>query len=152
MNELHMELAGDDSVGWRWRVAVDDLLLYESKPLARNDLACALFEIQKDDSRENRTFASLSDEELFFILEGFFFGGLGDALRPAAEAQVWARHLISPALPTVYTSRMYLVGHGPGEERLLASRKGQTHSFRIAAGSFDEQLRKARDVLESGSP
>src|SRR4051812_37991788 len=114
-----MSLTGDDLSGWTWRVFVDELELLRTERLARADLGAALFSIRRDNSRNNERFREISDNDLFAILDGFFFGALHEALRASAEEQTWARHLVSPAVPTSVWSRMYLVGCNDEQERLL---------------------------------
>jgi hypothetical protein len=143
-----MTLQGDDSVGWTWTVQVDDEDLFRTEPLARDDLAAALFSIQRDASRTNTSFRELSDEEVFGLLDGFFFGKLHDALRASAEEQVWARHLVSPAISAAVPARMYLVGDGGAHERVLVWWGGKRRAFTVAAGSFDEALKSIRERLE----
>ncbi|MBI4510550.1 MAG: hypothetical protein HY698_13030 [Deltaproteobacteria bacterium] len=148
MNVLSMSLTGDDSGGWIWGVRVDDLELFRTEPLARNDLAAALFSVQRDNSRSNPYFCDVSDEDLLLILDGFFFGALHDALRASAEEQTWARHLVSPTLPATVWSRMYLVGCGGDKERLLVWQSQRRRTYRIAAGSFDKELSEVVRCLE----
>ncbi len=148
MSALSMVLTGDDSVGWTWSVLVDDVELWRTAPLARGDLASALFSIQRDRSRTNPSFSAISDDDLLFLLDGFFFGALHEALRASAEEQTWARHLVSPALPAVVCSRMYLVGSGEGKERLLVRQAAGRRSFVIAEGNFDSELAAVRKRLD----
>lgn len=146
---LEMIVAGDDTAGWIWSVRVDDTVLYGTARLHREDLGAALFSIQRDESRSNPYLRGLADEEVFAVLDGFFFGALRDALRASAEEQTWAKHLVSPALPTVVSSRLYLVGSGAGRERLLASHHEGMRAFQLAEGAFDRELTKVRNVLDA---
>lgn len=152
MNIIEMSLTGDDSSGWTWRVCIDDCELFRTEPLAREDLGAGLLSIGRDSSRENPYLSHLSDQELFFVLDGFFFGALNDALRASAEEQVWARHLVSPVVPAAVWSRMYLIGSSGDQERLLVWREGNLASFAIPKGSFDKQLTSAIERLEGGIP
>ena len=145
-----MSVTGDDSVGWTWSVRIDDVDLYRTAPLARDDLASALFSIQRDKSRINPHLNGLSNAELFLVLDGFFFGSLHEALRASAEEQTWAKHLVSPALPTVVHSRLYLIGSGEGQERLLEGRGGEMRAYSIVEGEFDRQLAVVRSRLNVG--
>jgi hypothetical protein len=149
MNVVKMSLTGDDSSGWTWCIWVDELELVRTEPLARLDLAEALFSIRRDDSRVNPLFREVSDDDLFVILDGFFFGALHDALRASAEEQTWARHLVSPAVPTSAWSRMYLIGSGGDSERLLVWQGGKRRSFVLAEGLFDKALDDAIKRLEA---
>jgi hypothetical protein len=148
MNELTMSLAGSDALGWTWAVQVDDLALFRTEPLVRDDLASALFSIQRDSSRTTPSFCGLSDEDLFLVLDGFFSGALYEALRPSAEEHVWAKHLVSPSVPAILSSRMYLVDSHRGSERLLVRQDTGRRVFDIAKGSFDRQLAQLRDRLD----
>ncbi|MCG8421415.1 MAG: hypothetical protein MJE77_26145 [Proteobacteria bacterium] len=152
MNVLQMNVTGDDQAGWTWSVQLDGKDVFRTKPLVRDDLAEALFSIQRDNSRENELFCSVPDDALLFILDGYFFGELNDVLRASAEEQTWAKHLVSPAVPTVVGSRMFLIGaRDATEDRLLISDGGSQPGSRIAAGRFDELLRSARARLEQRS-
>ncbi len=96
--------------------------------------------------------SGLRDDELFLLLDGFFFGDLHDALQPSAEAQTWAKHLVSPPVPAVVGSRMYLINVGHGVERLLTLQDdGSRHSFSLAEGAFDDQLRRVRATLDEAA-
>lgn len=150
MSAVRMSITGDDSAGWTWGVWVDNLELFKTEPLARNDLAVALFSVRRDTSRQNPFFRGLSNEDLFFILDGFFFGTLHDALRASAEEQVWARHLVSPSLPVAIWSRMYLVAFEGDPERLLVWQNGTLQAFSLAEGSFDKELSAVVESLETG--
>jgi hypothetical protein len=143
-----MSITGDDSSGWTWRVWVDDLELFRTEPLERADLGAALFSIQRDSSRRNPHLLGVPDDILFVVLDEFFFGSLYDALRPAAEEQTWARHLVSPTVPAVIWSKMYLVGAKDKQERLLVSRDGSRHNFVLVEGDFDRELEAVRKHLE----
>ncbi len=149
MNALKMRMIGDDANGWTWSVTVDGEDIFCTSPLARDDIAEALFSIQRDSSRTNDLFEDVADEELFLILDGYFFGSLCDVLNTPAEEQTWAKHLVTPIVPTKIHSRIYLIGtDGAGEDRLLVWQEGRRRNFRIVAGEFDEQLRRSRSVLE----
>lgn len=150
MSVVTMRLTGDDTSGWTWCVRGDESELFRTAPMARLDLEAALFSIRRYESRRNSLFGSLSDEELFLILDGFFFGGLHDALRASAEEQGWARHLVSPAVPATISSRMYLIGNGEGRERLLVREDGKRRGFILAEGSFDRELNAVLDCLKRG--
>ena len=136
-----MSLEGDDSSGWTWRVWADDVELLRTEPLARLDLGAALHSISRDDSRKSPFLCELTDDELYFVLNEFFFGRLHDALRASAEEQTWARHLVSPSVPAPVAATMYLIGGRDGEERLIIHHEGRTRSYSLAEGSFDEALR-----------
>ncbi len=150
MSIVAMTLTGDDLAGWIWSVWIDDLEAFTTEPMARADLAAALFSIQRDDSRKNPYLVDLSDNELFIILDGFFFGALHDALRASAEEQTWAKHLVSPAVPTRVSSRMYLIGGARDQERMLVWRNEPLRCYTIAEGSFDKDLSEIIKRLESG--
>jgi hypothetical protein len=150
MNVLKMALTGDNSVGWTWRVWVDDHELLRTHPLAGPDLGAALFSIGRDEARQNPFFRDVPDDDLFLILDEFFFGSLYDALRASAEEQTWARHRVCPTIPAIVSSRMYLIGSRGGPDRLLVSRDGVRHNFRLAPGSFDEALREVVERLDAG--
>lgn len=149
MNLIKMALEGDESNGWVWHVWVDDLELFRTEPLAQDDLGSALFSIQRDPARRNPFFLDVPDEELFLVLEGFFFGVLHDALQASAEEQVWAKHLVSPSIPVAVWSRMYLVGCRGDEERLLVWRDGKRRSFILPEGDFDRALKLIIERLSS---
>jgi hypothetical protein len=145
MNILKMTLRGDTSTGWIWRVCVDDQELLLTYPLAGQDIAEALFSIGRDESRRNPFWGDVSDDNLFLVLDEFFFGTLYDALRASAEEQNWARHRVCPTISAHVWSRMYLIGGSGGPDRLLVSRDGVRHNFRLEEGSFDRAL---SDVVE----
>jgi hypothetical protein len=148
VNIVKMSMTGDDSSGWTWHVWVDDLELIRTEPLERLDLDAALFSVRRDDSRDNPLFREVSDDDLFVVLDGFFFGALHDALRASAEEQTWARHLVSPTIPASVWSRMYLIGSSGDRERLLVWQGGKRRSFILAGGSFDRALSDAMTQLE----
>jgi hypothetical protein len=148
MSVVKISVAGNDSAGWTFGVTIDGLELFRTEPLMRDDLAAALFSIRRDDSRRNPFLGRLSDDELFFLLDGFFFGALHDAVRVSAEEQVWARHFVSLAVPVAVSSRMYLVGHDGDHERLIVWQNGQRWTFLLTEGSFDRELGSAIERLE----
>jgi hypothetical protein len=140
MSEVNVAVARVLS-GWTWIVSVDDETVIETKPLAKEDLEGALYEIQRGTDRANRLFDSASDAEVFFLLYAFFFGGLSDALEVSANEQGWAKHLVSPPVPTVCASHMFLVsGH---ETRLLVGDGGRL-TRAVRTRSFDDLLGKCR--------
>lgn len=153
MNVIELKLEGHDTIGWVWSVEVDGESIFCTSPLAGEDMAEALFSIQRDNSRTNDLFKDASNDELFCILDGFFFGSLGAALNASAEEQTWARHIISPVVSTQIYSRLYIVAASDGEEdRLLVGQEGRRRYFRLIAGEFDKQLSKCRAVLEQSNP
>jgi hypothetical protein len=139
MNPVQMMLGGSDTEGWLLKVWCGKLELLETERLTREDLEATLFEIQRDSSRRNPAFDSVSDEDVFFLLHGFFQGALHDVLRAAAEEQTWARHKLPGAL--------YLVERNDGTERLCVLKSGVRHVLIRPAGEFDRELRRVRAQL-----
>jgi hypothetical protein len=139
LNQLRMQLSGSRDSGLTWRVFVDDAEVFSTQALAADDLDLALFAITRDTTRSNSSFLDIPDDALFTILDGFFCGPLSDALRASAEEQTWARHVVSPAVPTTIDSRMYLVEARDGRERLLVWRDG-LRTFAFPTGAFDREL------------
>lgn len=153
MNRLDMELTGSNATGWRWAVSIDGVDVERTPPLAPEDLAEGLASIQRDEDRCNPEFDAIDDEHLGFLLGGFFAGAFAQALRSSAEEQVWAKHLVTPSLPTELSGAfMFLVSSSAsGFDRLLLVDGGKTRSLRVPAGRFDALLREVRTRLEASA-
>ncbi len=151
MNRLEMTLAGSNAEGWRWAVSVDGVDVERTPLLAPEDLAEGLASIQRDADRRNAGFESVGDELLGLILEEFFSGELADVLKTSAEEQIWAKHLVSPALPTELSGALMFLIESPADDvdRLLRVEGGKTQAFRVARGRFDSLLRDVRARLDA---
>ncbi len=145
MNEVRLLIDGDDKAGWRWTALVGDSVVFETAFLARDDLAAALFSIQRDRDRLNSLFDDATDAEAFFVLDRFFFGGLNAVLADCAETQTWAKHLATPTVPTTVSSHLYLIAGS--RTRLLIGREGQLTTS-IELSDFDSMLMSCRAQLE----
>jgi hypothetical protein len=152
MNTLKMLLRGDDSCGFEWIVSIDGTVFAQTEPMSRGDLATCLWEIQRDKTRSTPQLCSLSDETLVLLLDGFFHGELTDALRPAAEEQTWAKHVVGPIGPAKISSHMYLVTCDELEDRLLICHHPRASFVRLPRGQFDASLSAIRMRLEPDAP
>jgi hypothetical protein len=148
MNVLKMLLRGDDSRGFEWILSVDGIELFHTEPMSREDMLTTLWEIGRDKNRMTPSFCRLSDEKVMLLLEGFFYGDLNDALRPAAEEQSWAKHVVGPAAPAKVWSHMYLVECDESEDRLIVCHQRGSEFFRFPHGEFDDLLGAIRKGLE----
>jgi hypothetical protein len=150
MNELEMTLAGSDVDGWQWAVTLDGETLERTPRLATEDLGEGLASIQQYPDRRNAHFDHVRDERLGILLAGFFAGDFAHALDTSAEEQVWAKHMISPSLPTeLGGSFMFLVESTTTDaDRLLHVDGVKVRSYRVPRGRFDALLRDIRARLE----
>ena len=143
MKDVRLALSRDEDRGVVWSVHLGDELVLRTESLFPMDLALGLFEIQRDQDRSSRDMATATDEEAFFVLDHFFSGGLHDLLEELATEQTWAKHVVTPRVPTAVRASMYLVG-----DRFLCGRNG--HLLASApATTFDEQLTACRQELDA---
>jgi hypothetical protein len=145
---LDMQLRGDNSCGFEWIVSIDGVVFAHTEPMSQEDLAMCLWQIQADKTRMTRELCPLSDEKILFLLEGFFHGDLTDVLRPSAEEQVWAKHLVGPVSPAKIRSHMYLVACDESDDRVIVCHHPQPGFFRLPRGHFDDLLGVIRERLE----
>lgn len=149
MNTVDMTLNGSRQTGWQWEVTIDGTVVYRTVPLTLNDLSWSLATVQRDAERRNPLFDEVADDKLAFLLSGFFAGELTDALRTSAEEQVWAKHRVTPALPTEAGMFLFLIeGAAEDADRLITADGAQTHTYRVPRGRFDALLRDIRARLE----
>jgi hypothetical protein len=140
--DVRISLSQDDDRGVVMTVHLDNMVVFRTESLFPEDLALALFEIQRDNDRSSHSLSMASDEEVFFVLDHFFTGGLHELLSEVAVEQVWAKHVLTPRVPTTVRSSMYLVG-----DRFLCGRNG--HFFASArTATLDAQLTLCRQTLD----
>lgn len=151
MSSIEMGLSGSHAEGWRWRLLVDGTDLAHTLPLATEDLIEGLYSIQRDPSRRTPDFDKISDRDLGLLLGRFFAGDLYHILRDLAEAQVWAKNLVSPSLPYEFPGPLLFLMEEPdtGTDRLLAVDGVTVHGYRLPRGRFDALLREVRDRLDA---
>lgn len=151
MNHVDMHLTGSRTEGWRWRLSVDGVDLEVTPPLATEDLVEGLYSIQRDSNRRTPAFDDISDRSLALLLAGFFAGDLYDVLRSVAEEQVWAKHFVSPRLPSDIPGHLLFLMEASDDQpdRLLAVAGDDVRGYRLPKGRFDTLLRDVRDRLDA---
>jgi hypothetical protein len=149
---IQMTLTGSDADEWEWTIAVNDVVLFSSEPLSTNDLEIGLFQLQRDATRRTPAFDELTPSEAFALLNGFFGGRLYRALQDSADAQTWAKHRVSPSLPSSISESFFLVSRPDGSDDLLIAKADGFQHVRLNGGQFDAEVHRISALVPFPRP